>query len=64
MNVHENARLTPLRRRELVRRLESGELSCCAGRISCGLEDVRLDDDADHPDVEAQHCALRELHRR
>ena len=42
MNVHKNARLTPLRRRELVVRLESGELArAVAGRLGVSLRTVR-----------------------
>jgi len=42
MNVHQNARLTPLRRRELIRRLESGELGrAVATRLGVSLRTVR-----------------------
>jgi len=42
MNVHNNARLTPLRRRELVLRLESGELArTAASRFDVSLRTVR-----------------------
>jgi len=42
MNVHKNARLTPLRRRELVGRLESGELArTVASRLDVSLRTVR-----------------------
>jgi len=42
MNVHKNARLTPLRRRELVVRLESGELArAVADRLGVSLRTVR-----------------------
>jgi transposase InsO family protein len=42
MNVHKNARLTPLRRRELVVRLESGELArAVAGRLGVSVRTVR-----------------------
>jgi len=42
MNVHKNARLTPLRRRELVLRLESGELArTVATRLDVSLRTVR-----------------------
>ena len=42
MNVHKNARLTPLRRRELVVRLQSGELArVVASQLDVSLRTVR-----------------------